>query len=143
MKSKGDKLDVDKLVTVLVDLCKLSNAVKNGVKKNVYNVKIQNIEDEIPDITNLATKATLNAKINEAKGEIPNITNLASTTALTSVENKIPNASNVCQNDHDHNKYITTPEFNLLIAEHFAARLKQANLASKNGIGHFVKKDRF
>ena len=36
----------------------------------------KNIEDEIPDITNLATKTTLNAKISEVKGEIANITNL-------------------------------------------------------------------
>ena len=39
MKSKGDKLDVDKLVTVLVDLCKLRNAVKNGVKKMYIMLK--------------------------------------------------------------------------------------------------------
>ena len=30
--------------------------------------KTKNIEDKIPDITNLATKTTLNAKINEAEG---------------------------------------------------------------------------
>ena len=30
--------------------------------------------------------------------------------------------------DHNHNKYITTPEFNKLTAETFAWRLKQANL---------------
>ena len=34
----------------------------------------------------------------------PNISKLATTTALTAVENKIP----------DHCKYITTPEFNKL-----------------------------
>ena len=28
----------------------------------MYNAKIKNIDDKIPDITNLATKATLNAK---------------------------------------------------------------------------------
>ena len=72
LKSKIDKLNVDKLVPVPVDLCKLSNVVKNDVvKKDVYNAKIKNIEDKIPDITNLATKTTLNAKINEVKGEIP------------------------------------------------------------------------
>ena len=39
---------------------------------------------------------------------MPSITNLATTTtALTAVENKIP----------DHSKYITTPEFNKLIPE--------------------------
>ena len=64
-KSKADKLDVDTLVPVPVDLSKLSDEVKNDVvKKDVYKAKIKNIEDEIPDITNLATKASLNAKIN-------------------------------------------------------------------------------
>ena len=32
--------------------------------------------------------------------------------------------------DNNHDKYITTPEFNKLIAENFAARLAQANLAT-------------
>ena len=35
------------------------------LKKDVYNAKIKNIEDKIPDITNLATNTTLNAKINK------------------------------------------------------------------------------
>ena len=49
-----DKLDVDKLVPVPVDLSKLSDVVKNDVvKKDVYNAKIKNIEDKKPDITNL------------------------------------------------------------------------------------------
>ena len=91
LKSKIDKLGVDKLVPVPVDLSILSDAVKNDVvKKSVYNAKIKNIEDKIPDITNLATTASLNAKINEIKGEIPSITNLATTAALTALENKIP-----------------------------------------------------
>ena len=45
MKSKVDKLDVDKLVPVPVDLSKPSDVVKNDVVKNdVYNAKITNIE---------------------------------------------------------------------------------------------------
>ena len=55
----------------------------------------KNIEDKIPDITNLATRTTLNAKLNEAEGEIPSSTNLTTTTALTAVENKIRNVSNL------------------------------------------------
>ena len=55
----------------------------------------KNIEDKIPDITNLATNTTLNTKINEVKVKIPNITNLATTIALTAVENKILNVSNL------------------------------------------------
>ena len=46
--------------------------------------------------------------------------------------------------DHDNsNKYITTPEFNKLTSENFAARLKQANLASKSVIAALVKKTDF
>ena len=68
MKSKVDKLDVDKLLPAPVDLNKLSDVVKsNVVKKDVYNATIKNIEDKIPDITNLATKTTLNDKTNEVK----------------------------------------------------------------------------
>ena len=33
--------------------------------------------------------------------------------------------------DHNQDKYITTPEFNKLTAEKFAARLAQANLVTK------------
>ena len=113
LKSKADKLDVDKLVLVPIDLSKLSDVVKNWfVKKDVCSAKIKKSEDKIPNITNLATNITLNAtinevkveipsitnlaiiaafnaKINEVKGKITNITNLATTTALTTVENKI------------------------------------------------------
>ena len=52
---------------------------------------------------------------------ILNITNLATDTALTAIENKIP----------DRSKYIATEEFNNVTAETFTARLKQANLATK------------
>ena len=41
--------------------------------------------------------------------------------------------------DHDNDRYITTPEFSKLTAENFAARLAEANLASKNDITNFVK----
>ena len=85
MKNKVDKSDVDKLVPVPVDLTKLIDVAKMVLlKKDVYNAKIKNIEDKIPDITNLTTNTTLNAKINQIKGEIPSATNVATTAALTS-----------------------------------------------------------
>ena len=83
--------------------------------------------------------------MNEVKGETPSITYLATSTALTAVENKIPNVSNLVKKTdyntkinememkitgHDHDKYITTPEFNKL-TEKDAARLAQENLANK------------
>ena len=47
------------------------------------------MKKEIPSISNLATTTTaLNAKINEIQNKIPNNTNLANTTALSAVENK-------------------------------------------------------
>ena len=57
------------------------------VQKEVCNAKIKNVEDKVPDITNLAT-STLNAEINDVKSEIPTITNLATTATLTAVENE-------------------------------------------------------
>ena len=42
-------------------------------------------------------------------------------TNISEIEKKIT--------DHDHNKHITTPEFNKLTAENVTARLAQANLA--------------
>ena len=72
LKSKVDKLDVDKLLTVSVDLNKLSDVVKtDAVKKDIDNAKIKNIEDKIPDITNLTTNTTLNDRVNEVKNKYP------------------------------------------------------------------------
>ena len=82
-----------------------------------------------------------------------NITNLATTTtALTAVENKIPIVSNLVKKtnyntkinetenkisiDHDHDKYITTHEFNKLTSENFTARLVQSYLARKSDIAN-------
>ena len=97
LKSKVDKLDIGKLETTPVDLSKLNNAVKKWCCwKDWNNVKIKNIEDKTPDITNLVTKTTPNAKTNEVKkAKIPSINDIATTTALTTVKNKIPNVSNL------------------------------------------------
>ena len=96
IKTKVDKLDIDKLVPVPLDLRKLTNVVKNEVvTKTEYNAKIKNIEGKTPDISNLTTKNILNTKINEVKNKILSISNLATTSALTAVENKIPSVSNL------------------------------------------------
>ena len=76
---------------------------------------------------------------------MPNITGLATNSALNTVENKIPNAISLVKRtdynakvneiekkvtDHNHDKYVTTPELNTLTAENVAARLAQANLVT-------------
>ena len=154
LKTKVDKLDVDKLVPVPVDLSKLSDAVKNDIFKNdVINAKITYIEDKMPGITDFSTNTNINAKINEVQNEIHIVTNLATTAALSAklnkFKNKIPNITNlattpVIENKiRDYSKQITTSEFNKLTAETFPERLEQINLASKKDIANFVKKDRF
>ena len=61
------------------------------VKRTGYNTKISEIEDKIPDISNLATKTALTT----VEKNIPGTTTLATKTDLTAVENKIPDTSNV------------------------------------------------
>ena len=117
LKGEVDKLDVDKLRTVPVDLSKLSNVVKNDVvkkadysilvtkvdnidtsglvKKTDYNNKITEIEDKIPDTSSLVKKRDYNTKINEIEDIIPDTSNFATKTALTTVENKVPDISNL------------------------------------------------
>ena len=61
-------------------------------------------ENKIPNFSGLVKKTDYNTKINE-------------------IEKKIT--------DHNHDKYITTPEFNNLAAGFFTARLAQADLVTK------------
>ena len=41
--------------------------------------------------------------------------------------------------DHNHDIYVTTPEFNKLTAKHFSAKLKQANLVTKTDFDDKLK----
>ena len=91
------------------------------LKRQDYNTKTTEIEGKILYISNLATKTALTT----VKNKIPNISYLATKTALTNVENKI--------NNHDHDKYINTPEFNKLATDVFNTRIAQANLIIKTG----------
>ena len=48
-----DKLDVDKLLSVRVNLIKSSDVVKNDVVEKIFMMlRKKNIEDKIPDIIN-------------------------------------------------------------------------------------------
>ena len=122
LKSKVDKLDVEKLACVPVALSKLFGEINHVVKKDVYNAKIKNIEDKIPDITNLASNASLNAKINEVNGEIPTTTNFATTAALTTVEDKIPNVRNLVRKT-DYNTKVNEIEKKMIIKTNFNNKL--------------------
>ena len=158
LKTEVDKSDIDKLVPVPADLSKLSNVANNKVvKKTEYDklvTKVNNLnigtgkfilksdydadktelENKIPNISNLATKAALTT----IENKIPNISNPATKAALNTIEKKKPDVSNlVKKSDYDtkikdiENKYITTTEFNKLASDAVNARIVQANLVKK------------
>ena len=103
LKPEADKLDIEKLETVPVDMSKLSSVVNNEFvkkkqKKTVYNKirsRKKNQCHRQKTFLILVDLRKLNAKITETEGKIPSITGLATTTALTAVENKILNGSNL------------------------------------------------
>ena len=85
-------------------------------------------------------------KLAELENKTPDINSLVTKTLITTVENKIPSASSLVKKtdydtkiselekkltDHDHDKYITTPEFNTIAARGFNAKLAQAYLMKK------------
>ena len=151
LKTEVDKLDIDKLVPIPVDLSKLSDIVKNDVVKKTaynklvakgdnidtsdcvlktkYNTDKTKLENKIPDTSGLVKKISYNTKITELKNKIPDISNLATKTALTAIEHKVPSVSKLVKetdyntklsdienelNNHNHDKYIDTSEFNKL-----------------------------
>ena len=83
MKSKVDKLDIEKLGTTPVDSSKLSDVVKNKfVKRNEYNELVKKFNNiSTTDTSDLVEKTDYSVKINE-------------------IEKKIT--------VHNHDKYITT-----------------------------------
>ena len=138
LKTEVDKIDVDKLKAVPVDLAKLSNVVKNElVKKTDYNTKVTNIEsqvagvtkntvDNLADITKLKavdtnnfflkTKlasdvTTLENKIDTVDKKIPDISGLATKTSLTS--------------------YLQTATFNSKVTE-VENKIKSADIIAKS-----------
>ena len=167
LKTELDKSGTDKLKPLPDDVSKLSNALTNEVvKKTEYNklvAKVNNIdtiefvlktkydtdeselENKITDISGLVKKTNYNTKIAEIEGKIPDISNLATKTSLNTVENKIPDISNLKKkdyntkvteienklNNHNHDKYIDTPEFNKLAGDVFSVQLAQVNLVTK------------
>ena len=74
LKTEVDKLDIDKLVPIPNDLSKLSNAVKNVVKKTKYNklvTKVNNI-----DTSDFVLKTKYSTDKTELENKIPDTSNL-------------------------------------------------------------------
>ena len=84
---------------------------QNRIEKKILNVndfvkktKLTELKNKIPDVCSLATKTTLTA----VENKIPSVSNLVKktdyNTKITEIEKKLT--------DHNHDKYITTSEFN-------------------------------
>ena len=91
LKTKVDKLDIDKLATVPVDLSKLSNVVKNDVvKKTDYNKLVTKVDNI--DTSGLVKKIDCNTKITEIEDKIPDTSGLVKktdyNTKVTEIEDK-------------------------------------------------------
>ena len=142
LKNDVVKKDVyDKLVA------KVNSIDTSGfVLKTKYDTDKSELENKIPDISGLVKKTDYDSKITDIECKIPDISGLATKTALTTVENKIPDVSNLVKktdyntkvteienklNNHNHDKYIDTSEFNKLPVDVFNARLAQANFITK------------
>ena len=125
-------------------MIQINQTNKSDTDKSVK--KISDASKKVPDTSDLPKKSDLNAKITEIEGKIHSITGLATDSALAAVENKIPDVNSLLTKtdyntkisdietkitDHDHDKYITTPEFNNLAGRVFTARLAQADLVQR------------
>ena len=104
---------------LLLDLKQLNDVVdKEAVKKDAHDKLVKTFNAiQTSDTSNLVKKT-------------------GNDTTISKTEKKIT--------DHDdNNKYITTQKFNKLYSENFAARLKQANLATKADITDFLEQTNF
>ena len=132
--------DYNKLVTKVDNIDTTNFVKKNKCEKDGsdFEDKISKIDKKIPDVSSLVKKTDFNTKVTETEGKIPSITGLTTNSELTAVENKIPNVSSLVKKtdyntkisniekkitDHNHDKYVTTPEFNTMTASIFNATL--------------------
>ena len=137
------KDEYDKLVTK-VNAVPLNNAdTSKFVLKTKCDTDKSELENKIPDTSGLIKKTDYRSKISEIEGKIPDVSGLATKTAL---KIELPSFSNLVKktdydtkvteiennlNNHNHDKYIDTQEFNKLAADVFKARLAEANLVAK------------
>ena len=130
LKTKVDDLDVDKLKAVPSNLKKISDVVDkdvfNSTKSKTLKTKVKNLERKILDVTTVirinqynTDKQNLKEKIGDVDEKVIDasafVTKTILNTKINEAENKILN----------HDKYISTPEFNNMTTRNFAARLNK------------------
>ena len=132
LKTEVDKIDIDQLKTVPVDLTKLSHVVKNDVVKKAMYYKLVTKVNNI-DTTGFVLKnkydtdnSDLEKKISDAEVKIPSISGLVTSATLTAVYNKMPNIDNL----------VKKTDYNTKISDN-------RKFKSKISTSKFSNKDRF
>ena len=100
LKTEIDKLDIDKLETVPLDLSKLSDVVKNDVFEKAVHDKLETAKANNIDTSEFVLKTNYQTvidpvkktKLTDLENIISDISSLATKIALRAVENKIPDA---------------------------------------------------
>ena len=122
LKTEVDKLDIDKLVPLPVDLSKSSDVVKNYVvKKDVYHKLVTKVnsndtngfviktkydtdkselENKTPDMPDIVKKV----KLTELENKNPDVPDIVKKVKLTELENKNPDVSNLATKTAVENK---------------------------------------
>ena len=125
LNAETDKLDIDKLAPIPVDLTKISDVVKNDIKETVYDKLNANVNSI--DTSGFVLKTQYDTDKCGIENKIPNTSDFVKqidyNTKITEIEGKLT--------DHDHDKHITTLEFNNLAAAVFDVRLKWTILVTK------------
>ena len=162
LKAEIDKINVDKLNTVPVDLSNLSNAVNSEVVKKFASdklvAKVNNIATSgfvlnteydtdnsdlqklmmqtkkflILDTTGLANKADYDAKISQIECKVPSITGLVTTSPLTAVENKIPDVSKLVKKKAEYDTKTSESESKYLTTADY-------NKCTRNSVANQIK----
>ena len=109
LKTEVDKLDIDKLAIVPVDLSKMSDVVKNDVvKETAYNklaAKVNNF-----DTSDFILKTKDQTDKTELEKKITDVSDLVKKTKLTKLENKIPDVSRLATKSA-----LTAVEYNKIV----------------------------
>ena len=92
LKTEVDKLDIDKLAPVPVDLSKLSDVVKSDVvTKVVYDELAANVNNM--DTSDFVLKSKYQTDKAELEKKNPDLTDFVKKTKLIELESKIPDVS--------------------------------------------------
>ena len=138
LKTKIDKIDVDKLKATPTDFAKLSNVVKNDVvKKTDYNAKVTSIEgqivgiakntiDNLADITKLKAVDTYSFVLKTKLAS--DVTTLEN--KIDTVDKKIPDIYGLA-NETSLNAYLQTSAINSKVTE-VKNKIKAADIIAKS-----------